>query len=202
VADGLDDRHCRVRVADQKKESCRAIVDELVAQRRGGERAHVEFDDSAAAWSEVLPQNVGSRCPVDTRPSCYGYSTVARAEEELCVDQPAVGLRRGEARDPFRRLFGERVENRRRAEERQAEGVGPGSSGASDDTMILPRHGSHAHASQFIYGRRGPLWTSRSVSDHQLEWSSDDSASVIDFANGQFESGEQVLACLDPARSS
>ncbi|GHI03448.1 hypothetical protein Scel_17690 [Streptomyces cellostaticus] len=66
--------------------------------------------------------------------------------------------------------------------------------------MILPRQGSHAQASQFIYGLRGPLWISRGVSDHQLEWSSDDPAGVIDVANGQLESGEQVLACLDPAR--
>jgi hypothetical protein len=29
--------------------------------------------------------------------------------EEVCADLPAVGLRRGEARDPFRWLFGERV---------------------------------------------------------------------------------------------
>jgi hypothetical protein len=68
--------------------------------------------------------------------------------------------------------------------------------------VILPRQGSHAQASQFIYGRRGPLWISRGVSDHQLEWSSDDPAGVIDLANGQLESGEQVLACLDPARPS
>jgi len=68
--------------------------------------------------------------------------------------------------------------------------------------VILPRQGSHAQPSQFIYGRRSPLWISRGVSDHQLEWSSGDPAGVIDFANGQLESGEQVLACLDPARPS
>ena len=68
--------------------------------------------------------------------------------------------------------------------------------------MILPRQGTHAQASQFIYGRRGPLWIGRGVSDHQLEWSSDDPAGVIDFANGQLESSEQVLTCLDPARPS
>ena len=68
--------------------------------------------------------------------------------------------------------------------------------------MIFARQGSHAQASQFIYGRRGPLWISRGVSDHQLEWSCDDPAGVIDFANGQLESSEQVLACLDPARPS
>jgi hypothetical protein len=71
-----------------------SIVDELVAHGRGGERAHVEFDDGAAAWSEVVPQNAGPRCPVDTRLGCYGDSTAARAEEEVCVDLPAVGLRR------------------------------------------------------------------------------------------------------------
>lgn len=68
--------------------------------------------------------------------------------------------------------------------------------------MILPRQGGHAQTSQFIYGRRGPLWISRGVSDHQFEWSSDDPAGVIDFANGQLESSEQALACLDPARPS
>ncbi len=88
------------------------LLDEFVAHGRGGERAHVEFDDGAAARSEVVPQNAGPGCPVDTRFGCYGDSTVARAEEEVRVDLPAVGLRRGEARDPFRRLFGERVENR------------------------------------------------------------------------------------------
>jgi hypothetical protein len=68
--------------------------------------------------------------------------------------------------------------------------------------VILPRQGSHAQASQFIYGRRGLLWISRGVSDQQLESSSADPAGVIDVANGQLESGEQVSACLDPARSS
>src|SRR5262249_24335384 len=117
---------------------------EFVAHRRGGERAHVEFDDCAAAWSEVVPQNAGSRCPVDTRLGCYGDSTVARAQEEVYVDLPAVGLRRGEARDPFRWLFGEGVENGGRAGDGRPEGVGPGSCGASDDAVILPRQGSHA----------------------------------------------------------
>jgi hypothetical protein len=68
--------------------------------------------------------------------------------------------------------------------------------------VILPGQGSHAEASQFIYGRRGPLWISRGVPDHQLEWSSDDPAGVINFANRQLESSEQVSACLDPARPS
>jgi hypothetical protein len=99
-------------MADQKEEGCRAIFDECVAHGRGGERAHVEFHDGAAAWSDVVPQNPGPRGPVDTRLGCYGDSTVARAEEEVCVGLPAVGLRRGEARDPFRWLIGERVENR------------------------------------------------------------------------------------------
>jgi hypothetical protein len=57
-------------------------------------------------------------------------------------------------------------------------------------------------ASQFIYGRRCPLWISRGVSDHQLQWSSDDPAGVINVANGHLESSEQMLACLDPSRSS
>jgi hypothetical protein len=68
--------------------------------------------------------------------------------------------------------------------------------------VILPRQGSHAQPSQFIYSRRGPLRISRGVSHHQLEWSSGDPAGVIDLANGQLESSKQVLACLDPARPS
>ena len=66
--------------------------------------------------------------------------------------------------------------------------------------MILPRQGNNAEPTEFIYCRSGPLWISRGVSDHQLEWSSDDPPGVIDFASGQLESGKQVLACFDPAR--
>ena len=55
MADGLDDRHRRLRMADQKKESRRAIVDEFVAHGRGGERAHVELYDGATARGEVAP---------------------------------------------------------------------------------------------------------------------------------------------------
>jgi hypothetical protein len=112
-----------------------------------------------------------------------------------------VRLCRGKARDPFRRLLGERVENRRRAEERQAEGVGPGG-GAGDDAVILPRQGGHAEAGQFVDRRRGPPRISRGVPDDQLNRSSADPADVIDFARAQLESGEQVAACLDPARPS
>jgi len=50
--------------------------------------------------------------------------------------------------------------------------------------VVLPRQGSHAQASQFIYGCRGFVRISRGVSDDQLEWSSGDPAHVIDFANG------------------
>jgi hypothetical protein len=107
TADSLDDRHCRLRVADQKKEGRRATVEEFVAHGRGGERTHVEFGDG-----EVVPQNAGAGRPVDTRLDSDGDSTVARAEEEVRVDPPTVGLRRGEARDPFGRQFGERVEDR------------------------------------------------------------------------------------------
>jgi hypothetical protein len=56
--------------------------------------------------------------------------------------------------------------------------------------------------SQFVHGRRSPLWISRGISDHQLEWPSGDPAGVIDFADGQLESGEQVPARLDPAGPS
>jgi hypothetical protein len=68
--------------------------------------------------------------------------------------------------------------------------------------VILPAKGSHAQTSQFIYGRSGSLCITGGVSDHQLEWSSDDPAGVIDVANGQLESSEQVSACLDPAGPS
>jgi hypothetical protein len=102
----------------------------------------------------------------------------------------------------LRRLLGESVENRRRAEERQAEGVGPGGSGASDNAVVLPRQGGHAQASQFIYGRSGPPRISGGVSDHQLEWPSADPAGVINFASGQLESSEQVPARLGPAGPS
>ena len=88
------------------------MVDEFVGHVRGGKRVQVEFDDGAAAWSEVGLQNAGPRCPVGTRLGCYGDATMARAEEEVCVDLPAVGLRRGEAGDPIRWPFGESVENR------------------------------------------------------------------------------------------
>jgi hypothetical protein len=87
-----------------------------------------------------------------------------------------------------------------RAEE--AEGVGPGGSGASDDPVILPGQGSHAQTSQFIYGRSGPVRISGSVSDHQLRWSSADPAGVIHNASAQLESGEQVPTRLDPAGPS
>jgi hypothetical protein len=65
--------------------------------------------------------------------------------------------------------------------------------------VILPGQGSHAQASQFIYGRSSPLRISGSVPDHQLEWSSADPARVINFGNGQLESSEQVPARRDPA---
>lgn len=88
------------------------MVDECVAHGRGGERPRIEFDDGAAAWSEVVPQDADPRGPVDARFGRHGDPAVARVEEEVRVDPPAVGLRRGEARDPLRRLFGQRVENR------------------------------------------------------------------------------------------
>jgi hypothetical protein len=68
--------------------------------------------------------------------------------------------------------------------------------------VILPGQGSHAQASQFIDGRGGPLRISGSVSDHQFERPAADPARVINFANGQLESSEQVPARLDPAGPS
>ena len=97
-------------MADQEKERRRATVGEFVAEGRGGERAHVELDDGAAAGSEVVTQRApdaqytpgSAATEIDDGPPRGGIG----------VDLPAVGLRRGEARDPFRSLFGERVENR------------------------------------------------------------------------------------------
>ncbi|KQV14570.1 hypothetical protein ASC99_30920 [Kitasatospora sp. Root107] len=110
-ADGPDDRHGRIRLADQQEEGGRALLDECVAHGRGGEFAHVEFDHGAAACAEVLPQDAGPGGPVDARLGCHGDPTVARAVQEVRVDPPAAGLRRGEPGDPFRRLVGERVEH-------------------------------------------------------------------------------------------
>jgi len=59
AADRPDDRHCRLRVADQEKDGCHAAAGELVAQGRGGERTHVELDDGAATWREVVPEDAG-----------------------------------------------------------------------------------------------------------------------------------------------
>jgi hypothetical protein len=77
-------------------------------------------------------------------------------------------LRRGEARDPFRWLVGERVEHRGRAEERQADGLGLAGGGASGDAVVLPRHAGRAQASQFADGRRGFPRIGGGVPDHQL----------------------------------
>jgi hypothetical protein len=44
-------------MAREKKEGRRATGDEFVAHSRGGGRAHIEFDDGAAARAEVVPQN-------------------------------------------------------------------------------------------------------------------------------------------------
>jgi hypothetical protein len=89
-------------VAGQDKEGAGAIAGELVAHPGRGERAQVEFDDGAAARREVVPQNPGPGCPVEARLGCHGNSAMARAEQEVRVDLPAAGLRRGEPRDPVR----------------------------------------------------------------------------------------------------
>ena len=69
----------------------------------------------------------------------------------------------------------------------------------ADDAVVLPGQRGHAQASQFVDRRRGPLRISRGVGDHQLKRSSGDPAGVVDVANGQLESGQQVPAGLDPA---
>ncbi len=97
----------------------------------GYRRAVVDLRDeltgcglSFASWSPVTHSR-RARC--STRPpralapaARYSRGVAAsssgrdcgRGEEEVCVDPAAVGLRRGEARNPFRRRFGELVENR------------------------------------------------------------------------------------------
>ena len=95
----LHNVQARHRMADQRRR--RAVARWSMSSSHtavGGEPAHVQFDDGAAAWNEVVPQHSDPRRPVDTRPGCYGDSTVARAQEEVSVDLPAVGLCRGEAR--------------------------------------------------------------------------------------------------------
>ena len=46
-----------------------------------------------------------------------------------------------------------------------------------------------------------PLRIASAIADDELERSAGDSAGVIDFANGELESGKQVLTCFDPARA-
>jgi hypothetical protein len=112
ASDGLDDRHRGFRLADQEEKRGRTTPDELGAYGRRVERASVDVDDGAAARGYVLPQDPSARRPIDAWLRCQGNPTVARTQEEVCVDAPAVGLRRREARDPVRRVLGERVQIR------------------------------------------------------------------------------------------
>jgi hypothetical protein len=109
--DRLDDRHGGFRISHQKKYGGRAMVDEFVAHGRTVNRALVEFDERAPVSGEMVPQNADPRCPVHARRGSNGDSTMARAQEEVRVDPPAMGLHRGKARDPFRWLFGEGVKH-------------------------------------------------------------------------------------------
>lgn len=141
---------------------------ERVAHRRGGRVAHVDVDDGAAVRREVVTQDAGARRPVDAaRVDGHGDAAVARGEEMVRVDPPAVGLRRGEARDPRRRLFGERVEHGRGAQERHAQGIGPGGSGTRDDAVVLPATAatpSPASSSTAAAARWGSAAVSRTTS--------------------------------------
>jgi hypothetical protein len=109
-ADGLDDRHGRLRGADEKQEGCRAVVDEGIAER--GDRGDADLDESGAARAETVAQDAGAGFPVDRRLGCDGDAGVARGEEEVGVDLPAVGLGGGDAGDPVGRVVGEGVEDR------------------------------------------------------------------------------------------
>jgi hypothetical protein len=60
VADRLDQGHGRLGETGQQKEGRHAVADEFVAHGRGGEPARIEFDHSAAAWTEVVPEDAGS----------------------------------------------------------------------------------------------------------------------------------------------
>ncbi|CAM5672817.1 hypothetical protein STENM327S_05404 [Streptomyces tendae] len=199
AAHGPHDRHGRLGQAGQHEQGGRASVDECVAQGRGGRLPHVDVDDGAAAWSEAVAQDAGAGRPVEARLGGDGDAAVAGGEEEVREGPPAVGLRRGETRDPGRRLFGERVEHGRRAQEGQSDGIGPGGGGACDDAVVLPRQGGYTQPGQVVHGRRGPVRIGRRVPDHQFEWCAADAAGVVDVAYGQFHPGEQVPARLVPA---
>ena len=55
VLSHVDERRwCVARLLDGEKMARRFIAD-----GRGAERAPVEFDDGAAAWREVIPENAG-----------------------------------------------------------------------------------------------------------------------------------------------
>jgi hypothetical protein len=65
--------------------------------------------------------------------------------------------------------------------------------------VIFPSQGGDPEASQFVDGRGGPTRIGRGIPDHQLEASAADAAGSVDVVRRQFEPGQQVTACFDPA---
>jgi hypothetical protein len=187
AADGLDDRDRRFGMADQEQQGRGALPGKLVTERGKRERVHLELDDAAATQHHAVLQDTRSGGPVDARHGCHGDPPMAGIEQEVGIEPPAARLRRGDARDPIRRLLGEPIENRRGAEERQPQGIGPRRSGAGDDAVVLPGKGDDVQAGQFIdRGHRLPR-IGGSVAYEQLEQPSIDTARVIDLGDGEFD---------------
>jgi hypothetical protein len=57
VANTLDDRHSRLRVADQKKQGSRAALEELVAHGSRIDHTQIEFNNGACARREIVPKD-------------------------------------------------------------------------------------------------------------------------------------------------
>lgn len=111
------ERHRRRRIPGQNQQRRRPAPGDRVTQ--GLRVQSIEFPYGAAARCEVFPQDADAGLPVDARLGRHGDVAVSRAQKEVAVHPPAVGLRRRHPRHVLRRLLGERVQHRRGAEERQ-----------------------------------------------------------------------------------
>lgn len=174
------------------------MLDERVTQGRRAERPRVQLDHGAAARSEVVPQHARARGPVHAGLDRHGDAPVARVEQRVRVDPPAVRLRWREPRDPLRRLLGETVEHRRRTQERPPR-VGLGGDGPRYDAVVLPDHAGHPETRQLRDGRRGPLRIGGGVSHHQLQRPPTDAAGLVDVPNGHLGPGQHAPPGLHPA---
>ena len=81
-ADGLHDRHRRLRVADQEQQGRRAVVDEPVAGGRWGRGACVELGQGAAVRGECSAQDAGPGRPVGAGLGGHRDPAVARARRK------------------------------------------------------------------------------------------------------------------------